>query len=107
MGQLVRLVNHSFIHFFIHDIEDSWDSSNQFKDDYPYSFADDYFEADKGSLLVNKEPKALSAIPVCLQIRKEVIHDCPTQGWTVNVCNIPTFEAKCILYIRHLLSTHK
>ena len=30
MGQLVRLVNHSFIHFFIHDIEDSWDSSNQF-----------------------------------------------------------------------------
>lgn len=94
MGQLVRLVNHNFIHFFIHDIEDSWDSSNQFKDDYPYSFADDYFETDKGSLLVNKEPKALSAIPVCIQIRKEVIHDCPTQGWTVNVCNIPIFETK-------------
>ena len=58
MGQLVRLVNHSFIHFFIHDVEDSWDGCNQLKDDYPYSFANEYFEADKGSLLVNKEPKA-------------------------------------------------
>ena len=94
MSKFIRFVKHSFWLFFIHDVEDSWDGCNQLKDDYPYSFANEYFEADKGSLLVNKEPKALSAIPVCLQIRKEVIHDCPTQGWTVNVCNIPTFEAK-------------
>lgn len=107
MGQLVRLINHSFKHFFIHDVEDSWDGSNQLKDDYPYSFANEYFEADKGSPLVNKETKTLSESPVCIQIRKEVIHDCPTQGWTVNVCNIPTFEAKWILHIRHFLSTHK
>ena len=63
MSKLIRFVNHSFKHFLIHGVEDFCDGSNQFKDDYPYSFADDYFEADKGSLLVNKVGKKRRTIP--------------------------------------------
>ena len=37
----------------------------------------------KGSRLTNKEMKASSALPVGLQIRREVILHRPTQGWTV------------------------
>ena len=37
----------------------------------------------KESRLTNKEMKASSALPVGLQIRREVIPHRPTQGWTV------------------------
>ena len=38
MSRLIRFVNHSLKHFFTHDIEDSCDGSNQFKDGSPISF---------------------------------------------------------------------
>lgn len=45
MSKLIRFVNHSLKHFFVRDVEDSCGSSNQFKDDSPYPFADSNFEA--------------------------------------------------------------
>lgn len=38
MSRLIRFVNHSFKHFFIHGVEDFCDGSNQFKDDSLYPF---------------------------------------------------------------------
>ena len=32
MSKSIRFVNRSFMHFFIHDVEDSCDGSYQFKD---------------------------------------------------------------------------
>ena len=37
-GREEQFVNHSLKHFFIHDVEDSCDGSNQSKDGSPYPF---------------------------------------------------------------------
>ena len=57
--------------------------------------ADGNFDAAyKGSRLANKEMEAPLALPVCLQTRKGVVRDRPTQGWTVDVCNAPVLKTK-------------
>ncbi len=48
----------------------------------PYPFADS--KPAQGKPLASKEMLAPSALPVCLQIREEVILHRPTQGWTVD-----------------------
>lgn len=83
MSKSIRFVNRSFKHFFIHDAEDSCDGSYQFKDDSPYPFGDGNFKAVQGKQLMNMEMQALSTLPVYLQIRKKVVHNRPTLGWTV------------------------
>ena len=45
MSKFIRFVNHSLKHFFIRDVKNSYDGSNQFKDGSPYPFADSNFEA--------------------------------------------------------------
>ena len=51
--------------------------------------ADGNFDAAyKGSQLANKEMKASLALPVCLQTRKGVVRDRPTQGWTVEEASL-------------------
>ena len=51
--------------------------------------ADGNFDAVyKGSRLVNKEMEAPLALPVCLQTRKGVVRDRPTQGWTVEEASL-------------------
>ena len=51
MSQPTRFVNHGLKHFFPRDVADSWDGSNQFRDAFPYPFADDNFEAVQGKLI--------------------------------------------------------
>ena len=51
--------------------------------------ADGKFDAVyKGNQLVSKEMKAPLALSVCLQTRKGVVRDRPTQGWTVEEASI-------------------
>ena len=51
--------------------------------------ADGNFDAAyKGSRLANKEMEAPLALPVCLQARKGVVRDRPTQGWTVEEASL-------------------
>ena len=42
----------------------------------------------KGNQLASKKRKASPALPMCLQTRKGVIRDRPTQGWTVEEASI-------------------
>ena len=48
----------------------------------------DFDTAYKGSRLANKEMKASLALPVCLQTRKGIVRDRPTQGWTVGEASL-------------------
>ena len=50
-----RFVNHSPQHFFIHDVEYPCDDSVQFKDGFPFPFADDDLQAVQGRQLMRKE----------------------------------------------------
>ena len=45
MGQSIKFFYHSFKHFSVHDVDDSCDDSNQFKDGSPYPFIDDNIKA--------------------------------------------------------------
>ena len=84
MSQFIRFVSHSFKHFFIRDAEDSCDGSNQSRDGSHHILSlMAISRLYKESRLANKEMKASSALPVGLQIRREVIPHRPTQGWTV------------------------
>ena len=80
MSLLIRFANHSFKHFFIRDIEGHRDGSYLFHISSLMVIPRLY----KGSRLVNREMKASSALPACLHIRKEVVLDRPTLGWTVD-----------------------
>ena len=71
-------------HFFIHDAEKSWDGSNRSWDGSQHILLLMVISRlYKGSRLANKEKKASLALPVGLQIRREVALHHPTQGWTV------------------------
>lgn len=50
-----RFVNHSPKHFFPHDVEYPCDDSVQFKDGFPFPFADDDLQAVQGRQLMRKE----------------------------------------------------
>lgn len=50
-----RFVNHSPKHFFPHDVEYPCDDSVQFKDEFPFPFADDDLQAVQGRQLMRKE----------------------------------------------------
>ena len=51
--------------------------------------ADGNFDAAyKGSLLANKEMEAPLALSACLQSRKGIVRDRPTQGWTVEEASL-------------------
>ena len=129
MSKLIRFINHSWKHFFIRDAEGSCDGSNLFQDDSSCPFAEGYFLAVQGKLLMNKEMWTTSALPVCLQIRKEVIFYRPTLGWTVGeaslLCKVSIYsltvqpragrwmhtayrplKAEWSLQMKYLLSTH-
>ena len=45
MSQPIKFFNSSFKHFSVHDVDDSCDDSNQFKDGSPYPFIDDNIKA--------------------------------------------------------------
>ena len=84
MSPFIRFVCHSFKHFFIRDAEDSCDGNNQSMDGSHHILSLMVISRRyKGSRLTNQEMKASSALPVCLQIRREVVLHRPTQGWTV------------------------
>ena len=84
MSPFIRFVSHSFKHFFIHYAEKSCDSNNLSWDGSHHILSLMVISRlHKGSRLTNKEMKASSALPVGLQIRREVILHRPTQGWTV------------------------
>ena len=84
MSPFIRFVSHSFKHFFIRDAEDSCDGNNQSMDGSHHILSLMVISRlYKGIRLANKERKASSALPVGLQIRREVVLHRPTQGWTV------------------------
>ena len=104
MSPFIRFVSHSFKHFFISDAEDSCDGNNQSRDGSHHILSLMVISRlYKGSRLTNKKMKASSALPVGLQIRREVILHRPTQGWTVakRVFSIHETNKKCT---RSLLS---
>ena len=82
--QLIRFVNHCFKQFFIRDVEDSCGGGRQFKGSSHILSLMIISMLYKGNQLVDKKMKAPSALSVCSQIKKEVVHDRPTQGWTVD-----------------------
>ena len=45
MSQPIKFFNCSFKHLSVHDVDDSCDDSNQFKDGSPYPFIDDNIKA--------------------------------------------------------------
>ena len=45
MNQPIKFFNSSFKHFSVHDVDDSCDDSNQFKDGSSYPFIDDNIKA--------------------------------------------------------------
>lgn len=82
--QLNRFVNHSFKQFFIRDVEDSYGGGHQTKDSFHILSLMIISMQYKGNQLVDKKMKASLAFLVCPQNKKEVVLDCPTQGWTVD-----------------------